>query len=62
MLDYLKYKLKRLPKKAELGTQPYPLFYEQQGLLIREDEDGKKYEIELDKNNKPRIVRELTSK
>ena len=60
MLEYLKYKAKRfISDKTKFTPLSYPIFYEQNGLLIQENQDGRKYEITLGKDNKPQIIREI---
>ena len=40
-------------------TDKYPIYYEENGDLIREDQDGTKYKIKLDKNNNEQIIKKI---
>lgn len=56
MLEYLKRKLNKLEVKPDMA---YPLYYEENGILIKETEDGIRYEIELDSSHQEIILRKL---
>ena len=57
MLEYLMRRLSRCSGKIRI--EQYPLYYEENGTLIREDADGRKFAVDFDKNNELKIVREL---
>lgn len=46
-------------KKPKKSTALYPIYYEENGDLIREDSDGSKYKINLDKNNNEQIIKKI---
>lgn len=46
-----------LNKKVKITT--YPLYYEENGSLVRENKDGSKYIIELDKKNNEKIIKKI---
>ncbi|MBQ4084551.1 MAG: hypothetical protein IJC30_02710 [Alphaproteobacteria bacterium] len=56
MLEYLKRKLNKLDVKPDVA---YPLYYEENGILIKEISDGSRYEIALDANHQEIILRKL---
>jgi len=56
MLDYLKRKLKKLPP---LEAIPFPRYYEEKGMLIKETAQGIRYEVELDLEHKEKIIRRI---
>lgn len=58
MLEYLKRKLNRLERTPKVS---YPLYYEENGILIKETEDGIRYEVELDSNHQEIILRKLNA-
>ena len=54
MLEYLKRRLSRL-HKIEIET--YPKYYEENGMIIREEKNGTRYVVNVDKDGKETIVR-----
>jgi hypothetical protein len=58
MLEYLKRKLNKLEVKPDIA---YPLYYEENGILVKETANGTRYEIKLDSNHQEIILRELTA-
>lgn len=55
MFEYFKRRISRLASKIKIDT--YPKYYEEKGYIIREEEDGTRYIVTLDKNNNEIIVR-----
>jgi len=53
MFEYLKRKLSRLPR-LEINT--YPKYYEENGLLIREEQDGARYVVTVDKYGNEKVL------
>ena len=58
MLTYLKRKLKSLPQNAAI---PFPHYYEENGILIKETEPNVRYEIRLDENHQEKLIRRISS-
>ncbi|MBO7332357.1 MAG: hypothetical protein J6U64_01675 [Alphaproteobacteria bacterium] len=58
MLEYLKRKINKLKEQPEVS---YPLYYEENGILVKETANGTRYEIKLDSNHQEIILRELTA-
>lgn len=62
MFQLLKKTLFRLSRKAA-GEQPnfeqYPIYYTENGVLVREDFGGAKFEVRLDEQKNEKIVRRL---
>ncbi len=57
MMEYFKRKFTRINNCDTYQKQiPYPRYYEDNGLLIKEMENGKKYVITLDENHKEVIL------
>ncbi len=54
MFEYLKHKFSR-PFRIKIET--YPKYYEENGLLIREDQNGDRYVVTVDKKGNEIIVR-----
>jgi len=54
MFEYFKRKFSRLHR---IKIETYPKYYEEKGLLIRENKDGARYVVDVDKNGKEIIVR-----
>ena len=50
MFEYFKRKFARLDGKIEVNT--YPKYYQENDLLIREEKDGMRYIVTLDKDHK----------
>ena len=59
MITYLKYKLKRFSKRRTKLPLRYPIYYERNGILIREETGGQKYEVILNSKNQERIIRKV---
>ena len=59
MLTYLKYKLTRFSKRRKKISLQYPIYYERNGVLIREDVSGQKYEIILNNQNQEQIIKKV---
>lgn len=57
MFEYLKRKFVRMDGKVAIDK--FPLYYEKNGLLIKEEADGRRFEIKVDDNGEDIIVREL---
>lgn len=55
MFEYFKRKFSRLDGKIKIDT--YPKYYEEKGHIIKEEEDGTRYIVVLDKDLNERIVR-----
>lgn len=57
MMEYLKRKLCRLENDDSWKEDiPFPRYYEENGRIIKETENGEKYIIILDKNHKEVIA------
>lgn len=56
MFEYLKRKFSRL-HRIEVEIKTYPKYYEEKGLLIRENKDGTRYAVTVDKNGNEKILR-----
>ena len=56
MFEYFKRKFIRLDGTIKIDT--YPQYYEENGRLIKEEADGKKYIVKLDKNHHEIIIGE----
>ena len=41
------------------STDKYPIYYSENGVLIREESDGSKYKIKLDENNNEQIIAKI---
>ena len=54
MFEYLKRKFSK-PHPVKIET--YPKYYEENGLLIRENQDGARYVVTIDKKGNETIVR-----
>ena len=54
MFEYFKRKFSRLDGKIEIDT--FPKYYEENGCIIREEKDGKRYIVTLDKDHNEIIV------
>ena len=54
MFEYFKRKFSRLHR---IKIETYPKYYEEKGLIIRENKDGTRYVVDVDKNGKETIVR-----
>lgn len=50
MLEYFKRKFFNINRKIEIDT--YPKYYEEKDCIIREEKDGMRYIVTLDKNHK----------
>ena len=57
MFEYLKRKLSRLPR-VEIKT--YPKYYEENGLLIREEQNGARYVVTVDKDGNEKVLCKYT--
>ena len=58
MMEYLKRKFARL-KPEDVGNITFPRYYEQNGKIIKELENGEKFEVALDSNYKEIVVEKL---
>ncbi len=56
MIEYFKRKFSRL--NTTLKIDSYPKYYEENGFLIREEKDGRRYIIKLDENHQEIVVGE----
>ena len=54
MFEYFKRKFSK-PKNVQIKT--YPKYYEERGLLIRENKDGTRYVVTVDENGNEIILR-----
>jgi len=46
-------------RNTKPSTDKYPIYYEKNGNLVREEKDGTKYKIKLDENNNEQIIEKL---
>lgn len=56
MIEYFKRKFSRIEKQLDIDS--FPKYYEENNRLIKENQDGSRYIVELDKNYKEKIVGE----
>ena len=57
MFEYFKRKFVRLDGKITVST--FPKYYEENGKLIKEEENGQRFLIKLDENKKPVVIGEI---
>ena len=57
MMEYLKRKLCRLEKQKEWQQKvPFPRYYEKNGKIVREEENGETFLVEVDDNFNEKII------
>ena len=56
MFEYFKRKFVRLD--GTITSDSYPQYYEEDGRLIKEEADGTKYIVKLDKNHREVVIGE----
>lgn len=54
MFEYLK---RKLSKPSNIKIETYPKYYEEKGLIIREEKNGVRYVVTVDKEGNEKIVR-----
>lgn len=60
MMEYLKRKFWKLEKDDSWTKNiPYPRYYEENGLLIKETEDGRKFAVTLDEQHNEVILGQI---
>lgn len=60
MMEYLKRKLCRLEEQNDWSKKvPFPRYYEQNGKIIKENENGEKFIVEVDEDFNEKILGQI---